>query len=110
VILHARKRAAKFGWEFDLDDHLDELKVRFAKMRCELTGLELAVGVGAGSPGKRYWNTPSLDRIDSTKGYTISNVRIVCWAMNCAMGTWGEAVLRQIATAWLKMPAKPAVA
>ena len=101
LIQHAKKRSAKFGWKFDLDQHVDELKARLAKMTCELTGVRLINGAGAGSAGKRYWNTASLDRIDRAKGYTYDNVRFVCWAMNCAMSTWGETVLRDVMTRWL---------
>lgn len=102
ILQHAKKRAAKFGWEYDLDSHVESIKARLAPMTCELTGAKLVAGVGAGSPGKRYWNTPSLDRIDPTKGYTYANIRVVCWAMNCAMGTWGEAVLLDLVQKWIK--------
>lgn len=96
IMQHARKRAAKFGWKFDLDRNLKEFKHRVSQMTCELTGVTLVTGAGAGSQGKRLWNTASLDRIDPRKGYTIKNVRIVCWAVNCAMGTWGKDVLIDI--------------
>lgn len=101
LLQHAKKRAAKFGWAYDLDQHTDELIARLGKMKCELTGVPLVNGAGAGSGGKRYWNTASLDRIDRNKGYTYDNVRLVCWAMNCAMGTWGETILRDVMTRWL---------
>ena len=102
IYQHAKKRAAKFGWKFDLDKHIPEFKARVALMRCEMTGMPLIPGVGAGSQGKRFWNTASLDRIDPAKGYTYRNIRIVCWAMNCAMGTWGEKVLRTMVKAWME--------
>ena len=63
-------------------------------------------GSGCGSQGRRFWNTVSLDRRDPTKGYTIQNVRVVCWAINAAMGTWGEEVLRSLMAAWLKAEAR----
>lgn len=31
----------------------------------------------------------SIDRVDCTKGYTKDNIRLVCWWLNAAMGTWG---------------------
>lgn len=100
--MHARKRAARFGWAFDLDEHLPEFQARVALMTCEMTGLPLVSSAGVGSPGQRRWNTPSLDRIDPTKGYTYANTRIVCWAMNAAMSTWGEQVTRSVMTAWMR--------
>lgn len=102
LIQHARKRAAKFGWEFDLDDHIEELKARIAVMKCEMTGINLVTGVGAGSQGRRFYNSVSIDRIDASLGYTYQNVRIVCWMMNCAMGTWGEETLKKVMTQWLR--------
>lgn len=36
---------------------------------------------------------PSIDRIDSSLGYTRQNCRIVCAAVNYAMNVWGEDVL-----------------
>jgi len=101
VFQHAKKRAARFGWAFDLDQHLEVFKARIERMTCEMTGVTLVPGGGAGNQGKRYWNTVSLDRIEPDKGYTIRNVRIVCWAMNCAMGTWGEAVLKELMATWI---------
>ena len=102
LVMHARKRAAKFGWSYDLDKHLPKIQKRVAAMTCEMTGTQLVNGSGCGGPGKRYFNTISLDRIDPSKGYIYSNIRIVCWAMNAAMGTWGESVLKSVVTEWMK--------
>lgn len=101
MLQHAKKRAAKLGLEYELDDHIEEIKARLAPMTCEMTGVALAPGAGCGGQGKRYYNTPSLDRIDPTKGYLYSNIRIVCWAMNAALGTWGEARLKELMLAWM---------
>ena len=101
MMQHAKKRAAKFGLPYDLDEHEEEIKARIAPMVCELTGLPMVFSVGVGNPGERYWNTPTLDRIEPANGYAYSNVRIICWALNCAMGHWGEDVLRTVVEAWL---------
>ncbi len=42
---------------------------------------------------------PSLDRIDSSKGYEEGNVRIVCLMVNLAMNTWGHGPLEKVALA-----------
>ena len=44
--------------------------------------------------GRQRPFAPSIDRIDSAKGYTRDNCRIVCTAANFAMGSWGDLVLR----------------
>ncbi len=40
---------------------------------------------------------PSLDRIDSSRGYLKGNVRLVCIAANFALNEWGDDVLRRLA-------------
>jgi hypothetical protein len=101
LISHARKRAAKFGWGYDLDDHVAEIKQRVSMMTCEMSGINLIAGVGAGSTGKRFFNTLSLDRVDPNKGYVYENIRIVSWIMNCSMNTWGEDILIDVMKKWI---------
>lgn len=36
---------------------------------------------------------PSIDRIDSNKGYVRGNIRIVCYIANLAMSQFGEGAL-----------------
>lgn len=40
---------------------------------------------------------PSIDRINSKRGYTKDNIRLVCFAVNYAMSDWGLPVLERIA-------------
>ena len=101
MMQHAKKRALKLGLPYDLDSHEDELRDRLAPMICEMTGLPMISSTGVGNPGSRYWNSPTLDRIDPAKGYVFSNVRIICWALNCALGPWGEDILKTVVGAWL---------
>lgn len=49
--------------------------------------------------GSRAPFSPSLDRIDSTKGYTYENCRIVCYIVNMAMSDYGDEPLRIVARA-----------
>jgi hypothetical protein len=42
---------------------------------------------------------PSLDRINSQKGYVRGNVRLVCTAVNFGLGQWGDEVFLPIAEA-----------
>ena len=50
---------------------------------------------------KICWNSPSFDRIKAGGGYVRGNVRLVLFAMNAALGNWGEKQLREIMGAWL---------
>ena len=92
LIISAKRRAREKGLPFDLEDHSEELEQRMGRRVCEMTGCALKTYDGTG----RGANTMSLDRIDVKKGYVYSNVRVICWAMNCALGTWGEEELREI--------------
>lgn len=94
VMIQSAKRRAKLkNMDFDLDQHRERLERRIEKMTCELTGVRL---LGYRVAGKRTYNTLSFDRKDNKKGYVYSNIRIVCWAMNCALGTWGQKDLEKV--------------
>lgn len=96
LINQARGRARKKGVPFTLDDHRDKLIERVNRLECELTGIRLDPA------GRKSFNSVSLDRINPELGYIYSNVRIVAYSVNCALGTWGEEKLREIAMALLK--------
>lgn len=61
---------------------------------CQLTGLPFDLTHGCRKP-----NAPSLDRIDSTKGYVPGNVRVVLWQVNAMMNEYGEDALLEVADA-----------
>ena len=103
LICSARNRAKAKRIPFDLDEHRDEIRRRVSAGVCELTGVQLDASA------MRKWNSPSIDRIDPSKGYVITNIRIVCYAINMALGTWGERVTRDLVVAWLKNKPSPAV-
>jgi predicted DNA-binding protein YlxM (UPF0122 family) len=48
---------------------------------CPILGLELNYS-GYGSGKERSDSSPSVDRIDSNKGYTIDNIHIISWRAN----------------------------
>lgn len=62
--------------------------------RCEVSGIEFHLGDSSRHPFR-----PSIDRIDSSRGYEADNVRMVCLSVNLCMSTWGEAVFMKIAAA-----------
>lgn len=95
LIRHAKRRSEIAGLPFDLDLHTEEIQARIDAGRCEITGLPLRIENG------RAWDSPSIDRIDPKKGYVYSNIRIVCHAMNCALGDWGEDILRMVVLKWM---------
>jgi len=72
MLMHARARAKKRGLEFNIEES-DIIIPQF----CPILGIEL----------KRdntmpQWNSPSLDRLDSTKGYVKGNIWVISWRAN----------------------------
>ncbi len=98
LVAECRRRSRKKGIAFDLDAHVVQLQERISKATCELSGIALALGT---APGRAY-NTPSLDRIEPSKGYIYENVRIVAFAVNAMLGNWGEEVAMSIIKQWMK--------
>ena len=75
-----KARAKKQGWAFDLT--ISWIGERIDKGFCEATGIRFSKSYG--SP----W-IPSVDRIDSKKGYTQDNCWVVCWAFNNMKSDFG---------------------
>lgn len=95
LIAAARVRCRNKGVLFALDDFSEELQTRIDAGKCELSGVEFDL-----SPGRKP-NSPSLDRINPSLGYTPSNVRVICHALNAALGDWGESGLAPIIAGWM---------
>lgn len=74
LIIDARARAKKKEIEFDL-----ELADVAIPERCPVLGIPLVFGEGAG--GHRD-GSPSLDRINNSKGYVKGNVRVISHRAN----------------------------
>lgn len=88
-------RAEKHGRDFDLtEEFLQEL---LAPMTCSATGLKLSYEWG-GEGRTNPW-APSVDRVSSAGGYTMDNVRVVCWAYNMAKNDWADDVVLALAHA-----------
>lgn len=88
----ARTRAKKKDIPFSLTRHWIEDRLRAG--HCEATGIRFSFK-------SSYLNPfgPSLDRVDSSLGYTPDNVQVVVWAYNNAKGPWDSSVLTTIAEA-----------
>lgn len=98
MLANARGRSKRKDRPYDLDIHFDELQKRLDKGVCEVTSIPFNLDNDQGFA----WDSPSLDRIDATKGYTYDNTRIVIYALNAAFGSWGEDVFRTIAEAYVR--------
>lgn len=72
----AKSRAKKSGLDFNLD--ITDIQI---PKECPILGIPLFIRQGSKELGKNP-NNPSLDRIDSSKGYIIGNVQVISWRAN----------------------------
>lgn len=86
LLNYAKDRAKRNNLAFDLDKDFVLEKLSYGK--CELTDLPFSKQLS----DKRGRNpmTPSIDRIKPELGYVKSNVRLICFGLNAALGNWGE--------------------
>ncbi len=104
LVAEIRRRCVSKEIAFDLDQHIEEIQRRINVGVCEVSGFPLelaATQVRKGSAGI-HPATPSIDRKAPDQGYTLTNIRIVCFAVNAAMGNWGESEFLKIAKVWIE--------
>lgn len=77
-------------------DQLKNIAIK-SNGKCQVSGIPFSFDKQNGSRYAPY--SPTLDRIDSHKGYSFRNCRLVCNCVNNAMGEWGEEVLFMMADA-----------
>lgn len=87
----AKQRAERYGLDFDI-----ELSDIVVPTHCSYLGVELRPG----SKGN-YANSPSLDRIDNSKGYVKGNIQVISTKANTAKSNLTLDELRQFALAIL---------
>lgn len=95
-----KKRALKKGLEFSIS-HSDLIQRydRFGGICC-VSGIKFSCKE---SSFYRRPFAPSIDRIDSSIGYTPENTRLVCYAVNAAKNEWTDAILLRICNSVSKM-------
>jgi len=103
MLKNAKSRAKSSGiiWAMSDADFWD--LIRRSNGKCAVTGLPLEISDATNNP-----NQPSIDRIDSSTGYSIGNCRLVLLAVNYAMNTWGEKTFRSIALSYAENVLKAA--
>jgi hypothetical protein len=82
LLMECNTRAKQKGWEIEID--LAWIEQQYVSGVCSKTGIPYPQG-NIDSPWK-----PSIDRINSTKGYTKNNCQLVCWAYNRAKSNMTE--------------------
>lgn len=91
-----KKRAIKKGLHFNLTE--EWIIEKLDRGRCEATGLPFVFDKDP------YINPyyPSIDRVDSNKGYTINNCQMVCHMFNIAKAEHNEEVFAHWALHYVK--------
>ena len=82
-LMSAKKRARKDNLEFTLTNLFITSLWNKQEGKCAKTGVEMG-RIGDG------WLSPSLDRIDSSMGYTEDNVQWTCWRYNDAKSNMSD--------------------
>lgn len=83
LLSNAKARSRSMGIEPDLS--VEWLEEKVAHGACERTGLPFSEELYLTASKDPF--APSLDRIDSSKGYTQDNVQLVCTIYNIAKAT-----------------------
>lgn len=95
----AQQRALKRGIPAEVNLSRRVMKLfELQNGRCALTGIAFDLReVGQGRA--RHPFAASLDRVDSSGGYTRDNIRLVCQVVNFALNAYGEDVFYEMARA-----------
>ena len=77
IFNRAKSRAKKQGLDFNLS--IEDIVIPEI---CPLLGIKIKMGVYTGKSGTALDSSPSLDRIDSTKGYIKGNIGVISFLAN----------------------------
>lgn len=82
VYTKVKHRARQVGREFTLT--LEDIVI---PKKCPVLGIPLEFSINKGRKAQAAFNSPSIDRVDSTKGYVKDNIRIISNRANLLKGT-----------------------
>jgi len=79
LVRQAALRAKEYGIAFD--PSLKPILMSNPPLECRCCGCAFNFeAIGNGQEGK--WQSPSLDRFDNSRGYTVENVKVICMRCN----------------------------
>jgi len=97
MLRRVQYRAAERDWQCDLD--YEWIKAALDVGCCQVTGIPFdLIGKDKGKNASPW--APSIDRIDSNKGYTKDNCRVVVTMLNLALNSFGEDNFRKLSIAY----------
>ena len=80
AVSNAKSRAKRKGFDFGLTAGDVKALLDSQDMKCAVTGLDMVFDSSTRKKANPF--RASIDRIDSNMGYTLDNIRLVCWAVN----------------------------
>lgn len=92
----ARTRARKYGREYSLPSGWAKAQYERQNGKCALSGVLMHKDREKHAP-----QAPSIDRKDSSRGYTPDNCRLVTYIVNCAKNQFTETELLEMCRALL---------
>lgn len=92
LVNNAKHRAIKRSIVFDLTEDWVLNKLNLGV--CELTNIPFDLTFSTTTKDNPF--APSLDRIDSSIGYTPENTRVILWCVNRALGQEGLNILKPV--------------
>ncbi len=95
LVYQAKARAARFGSEFLIS--ITDVKIPEA---CPCCGAALS-RTGSGVKGRPSPNSPTIDRVDNSRGYFVDNIAVICWRCNRIKGAATAQELRMVAD-WIE--------
>ena len=88
LIVNAKSRAKLSKRPFSIDKFVIQNMYDNQNGCCALTGIKFLTEKSDIHSRRPF--TPSIDRIDTNKGYTIDNIRLVCSIVNIALSDFGD--------------------
>lgn len=95
----AKTRAKQYNHEFSINTNYLLKLWENQNGKCSLTGFAFEFINSTNFTINPF--SPSIDRINSSKGYVPGNVRFVCTAVNFALNEFGEEIFKKICEAYI---------
>lgn len=98
-ISNIKNRTKKNGWDFDITTEF--IRKLFSKQngKCAVTKIPFTfnpIKHNSHKGRRKDPFSPSIDRIDSSKGYTKNNIRLVCVIVNLALNEFGDQIFSKM--------------
>lgn len=101
VLRTAQSNATKRGFECRIDLEVFDAWLKVQGEKCALTGIEFDYTCDQKYRVRPF--APSIDRIDSSKGYTFDNIQVVCAMVNRAKNEMSQELFDRMCRARVEM-------